>query len=271
MHERVSINQICFLAHPFDDVVRYWRELGARRVSLVSSALLSGEAAGAGAAIRAGGFQVETINHVFLAGRDLAVGEDIVRGEREKLARLIAAAEDIGARSIYMLSGGRGPLSWEEGAERFAAAIAPCVAQAREAGIALMIENAPTLYADIHLAHSLGDAVTLAEMAGIGVCIELHACWAEANLRASMERAAPLCGLIQVSDYIGGDRSYPCRAVPGDGIMPLARLLDWALSAGYQGAFDLELIGPRIDAEGHLQATRRAADHVGEVLHSLGA
>jgi hypothetical protein len=52
--------------------------------------------------------------------------------------------------------------------------------------------------------------------------------------------------------------------------MPLARLFDWLLSAGYDGAFDLELIGPRIDAEGRLPAARRAAERVGELLDSLG-
>ena len=41
--------------------------------------------------------------------------------------------------------------------------------------------------------------------------------------------------------------------------------------AGYRGVLDLELIGPRIDQEGHLNAVRRAADNVGEMLRSLGA
>jgi sugar phosphate isomerase/epimerase len=77
--------------------------------------------------------------------------------------------------------------------------------------------------------------------------------------------------VIQVSDYVYGDRALPSRAVPGDGAIPLQRLLEWALAAGYKGAFDLELIGPRIDREGHLPATRRAAEEVGKVLQSLGA
>ena len=85
------------------------------------------------------------------------------------------------------------------------------------------------------------------------------------------ERAMPRCHLIQVADYVYGDRALPARAGPGDGAVPLRRIFDWALSAGYRGAFDLELIGPRIDAEGHLAAARRAADVVGEMLQSLGA
>ena len=59
--------------------------------------------------------------------------------------------------------------------------------------------------------------------------------------------------------------------MPGDGAIPLERILGWALDAGYRGAFDLELLGPRIDDEGRLDATRRAAEYVGELLHKLGA
>ncbi|MDH4041529.1 MAG: sugar phosphate isomerase/epimerase, partial [Gammaproteobacteria bacterium] len=63
----------------------------------------------------------------------------------------------------------------------------------------------------------------------------------------------------------------PARAGPGDGDMPLERLLQWILGSGYLGAFDLELLGPRIDAEGHLEATRRAAIATGKQLEALGA
>ncbi len=114
-------------------------------------------------------------------------------------------------------------------------------------------------------------SLALAEMAGIGVCIDLFGCWTEAGLRASIERAIPRCNLIQLSDYVYGDRSLPSRAVPGDGAIPLARILDWMLAAGYTGAFDLELIGPRIDQEGHLAAVRRTGDYLGKILASLGA
>ena len=41
--------------------------------------------------------------------------------------------------------------------------------------------------------------------------------------------------------------------MPGDGDIPFDRILGPLLAAGYTGAFDLELIGPRIEAEGALR------------------
>jgi sugar phosphate isomerase/epimerase len=271
MHERISVNSLCFPGASFGEVGGYWVELGARRVSFISPPLLAEGVGPARDALARGRYQVETIAHPFLPGQHLEPREESWRDARAKLARLIEAAAELGGRSIYMLTGGHGALTWEQAAESFCQAIAPCVAQAKEAGIALMIENALPLYADSHIAHSLRDTVTLAEMAGIGVCIDLFGCWTEAGLHASIERAIPRCNLLQLSDYVYGDRELPSRAVPGDGAIPLQRILDWVLGAGYTGAFDLELIGPRIDKEGHLEAVRRAGENVGNILRSLEA
>ena len=78
-------------------------------------------------------------------------------------------------------------------------------------------------------------------------------------------------GPVQVSDYVLGDRTTPCRAVPGDGAIPLERLIGEIRDAGYEGLFDLELVGPRIEAEGARAATSRAAEYLSELLVKFGA
>ncbi|HWW21891.1 MAG TPA: TIM barrel protein [Steroidobacteraceae bacterium] len=271
MHPRISVNTLCFPGASVGDMAGHWRELGVRRVSLVSNLLLEEGVPAAQEALRTGDYQVETISHAFMFGRHLELREESWREARDTLARVIEAAKIIGARSIYMVTGGHGSLLWEEAAQAFRAAIAPCIAQASAAGIPLAIEDASALYAHANLAHTLRDTVVLAEMADVGVCIDFFACWTEAGLQQSIERAAPRCRIVQVCDYVYGDRSLPARAVPGDGNIPIKRMLDWILKAGYTGAFDLELIGPRIDREGHLLAVRRAAENLGAMLQSLGA
>jgi len=270
MHEKVSVNALCFPGAGLPEMAKYWRELAPRRIGFMSS-LLGDDLSLARGIIDAGGYQFESMTHLFVPGGHLDPREETWVERRAQLSRAIEAVSAFGGRSIYMMTGGHGDLTWEQAAETFGAAIAPCVAQADAAGVKLMVEAAPALYADMHIAHSLRDALTLAEMAGIGVCIDLYGCWTEAGLKQTIERAMPRCWLVQVADYVFGDRSVPSRAVPGDGNIPLRRILDWALSAGYAGAFDLELIGPRIDAEGRLEATRRAAHNVGDLLRSLGA
>lgn len=215
-----------------------------------------------------GGPKARTVNHPFAIFPNLQ--EDTGQAA-QRLSEAIGVAASIGADAIYMQTGGRGKLDWEQAARRFMDLLAPCKDVAREKGIRLMIENASPFNIDMHIAHTLADTILLAEMAEIGVCIDLQPCWGEAGLAQLFRRAMPITKLVQVSDYVMGDRVAPCRAVPGDGAMPLERLVSDLLDAGYEGLFDLELVGPRIDKEGGAAASLRAVKWLSHLLTKLGA
>jgi sugar phosphate isomerase/epimerase len=270
MHPRVSVSQICFMSEPVARVGALCREIGAQRVGLLNDALLE-EMPSVQAMLADGALKPAAVTHVFMAGKRYPADAQTVEAERAKLSRVIQLVKSIGAPPIYMVAGGRGPGSWDASARAFRDALAPCILEAREAGVVLSVEPAPIVYANIHIAHSLRDTMKLADIAGIDVCIDLGACWTEADLRELITEVAPRCTLVQVSDFVFGDRSFPCRAVPGDGVVPLKQIFDWLLSAGYKGAFDLELLGPRIEEEGRAKAVTRAAKHVSAILTELGA
>jgi sugar phosphate isomerase/epimerase len=145
------------------------------------------------------------------------------------------------------------------------------VTAAEQAGVALAVENASPLYADIHIAHTLRDTIELAELAGVGICIDLFHCWAEADLFGLLDRALERTRLIQLSDYVLGDRALPARAVPGDGTIPIKRFVAHAVAGGYRHGFDLELLGPRIEREGRFAAARRAVETMSAMLNAVGA
>ena len=54
--------------------------------------------------------------------------------------------------------------------------------------------------------------------------------------------------------------------MPGDGDIPLARIVGALLSSGYEGAFELEMVGPRIEAEGYDSAIRRGVGVMSDLL-----
>ncbi len=248
----LSVHNVTFLGADSPELHQNWTALGLRHLSILDTQLLD---PGFVRLIRAEGYVVEAVYHLFGGGADLS--------------RLIDAAAATGARCIYLLTGGRSGLTWEQAAERFCRAIEPCVREAEAAGVSLAIENASSLYADIHFAHSLRDTITLAELAGLGICIDLFHCWAEADLAGLLQRALPRTQLIQLSDYVLGDRALPARAVPGDGAIPIEPFVGQALAGGYRFGFDLELLGPRIDAEGRLAAAGRACATVTAMLDRL--
>ena len=123
----------------------------------------------------------------------------------------------------------------------------------------------------MHIAHTLDDTVKLAEAAGIGVTLDIGAIWVESDLKARIARAVPLTRLVQVSDHVPGDRCTPFKSVPGDGAIPNAELIAHLLALGYKGLFDLELVGARVEAEGHRAAFTRGAQVMSAMLEDLGA
>lgn len=268
MHPRVSLHEVAFIAQGTQAFAKHAGQLGLRNLTLASGPIAELGVHKVAQILAQTGTRATALNHVFGVHPDLPRDEG---GAAHGLIAAIDAAAALGAHHIYLISGGRGDLTWEEAAERFAQLVAPCRDYAKTQGVQLLVENASALNVDIHIAHTLPDAIRLAEIAGIGVCIELHACWMEGNLEANLARAVPMAGLVQVSDYVLGDRVSPCRAVPGDGVIPLERLLRTILDLGYTGLFDLELIGPRIVAEGPESATTRSARYLSDLLTRLGA
>src|SRR5262249_24591780 len=97
------------------------------------------------------------------------------------------------------------------------------------------------------------------------------ACWAERDLDTTIRTGVDRIRLVQVSDFKVGTVASSQRLVPGDGDIPIARILRTVLDAGYGGVFDLELIGDAITAEGYDAAVPRAVGALGSILEELDA
>jgi sugar phosphate isomerase/epimerase len=191
--------------------------------------------------------------------------------QRERLVHALDAGRALGAECVVFTTGPAGALPWDEAADALDIALAPVLVEARALGIPFAVEHTNSLRVDVGFVHSLRDVVDLARRLGTGVCMEVNACWAERGLADTIAASTDVLRLVQVSDFKIGTLATPDRRVPGDGDIPLARIIGQVLAAGYSGVFDLELIGPKIDAEGYASAVPRAIDALGSMLTELGA
>lgn len=146
MDERISVNSLCFGGAGLEDLASAWQALRPHRVSFTSDLVCSDPAAAA-ELVRGGGYRVETIWHPFVDDH-LDCNRARLEAGCADLLRLLEVAQLLGARSIYLTTGGHGALTWEEAADRFVTAIEPCVPRASEVAVDLLIENAPPLRAD---------------------------------------------------------------------------------------------------------------------------
>jgi sugar phosphate isomerase/epimerase len=191
--------------------------------------------------------------------------------QQDRLVHSVETAAAVGARCLVFTTGPFAPLTWEEAADHLEAALTPVLHEAKARGIPFAIEHTNSLRVDVGFVHTLKDAIDLARRFDAGVCMELNACWAERALETTIRAGIDRIRLVQVSDFKVGTVASSQRLVPGDGDIPIARILGITLAAGYDGVFDLELIGDAITAEGYDTAVPRALDRLGAMLEELRA
>jgi sugar phosphate isomerase/epimerase len=173
--------------------------------------------------------------------------------------------------AVYVCSGGANGAPWSEAAAAFADTIAPHAALARERGVRLAVEPTNPLRADLSFVFTLRDAVDLARASDIDVVLDVSSCWYERDLEAVVRDNIDRLALVQISDFVLGTLDTPNRAAIGDGDVPLQRLLAMVIEAGYDGAFDLEILGPRIEEEGYASAIQRSVSRASAILEGLHA
>lgn len=94
--------------------------------------------------------------------------------------------------------------------------------------------------------------------AHVGLVLDLFHTATEPDLLRQSARIIPHVHLVQMSDRLQFDGS-DYRCLPGDGIVPVQRWYDALEDAGYQGAYEFELHGPRF---GHLRYRKMLDDSI---------
>jgi sugar phosphate isomerase/epimerase len=124
--------------------------------------------------------------------------------------------------------------------------------------VRVAVEHTNPMRRDIGFIHSLRDMVEVARLLDVGVVVEITNCWSERGLEATIADGADTFSVVQVSDYRVGTVTATERAVPGDGDIPLEHLIALISDAGFAGPFELEMLGPLVEAEGYRPAIARA-------------
>ncbi len=269
MHRRVSLHEVCFPDDaPVEDDLHATAAAGFRTVGLWGRKVGPLPLADTAELLSRFDLGVSTISHGPLFQPEAREQDD---KHLDAAKRTLDIAAAVGSPTAYCLTGGGTALSWEEMATAFVEFSAPVADYARSVGVHLLLEATLPLHRDVSFLHSLRDTMDLAADAGLGVVLDVFPVWTERALERQIRDCASLVGLCQVSDYALGTHRLPARRVPGDGDIPVRTIIEWLLEAGYDGAFELELESPELDAEGTARGAARAGEWLSQVLDDLGA
>lgn len=265
-HPRLSVNALSSITWSFDQDLPLWQSLGVRHAGLLISKIAD-DIEGKLARLRAAGIGLAT---VVCGSFDLRAPESW-DASRADVNRIIDRVAEMGSGCVYSPPGRTTGAPWRDVLDVFAEAVAPCVAHAERRGVRLAME--PSLRTDASFVNTLRDAIDVAERTGLGLVVDFGNCWMERDLREVLKRAAPHICLVQIDDVQIGGPGKPSpggRVHIGEGELPLRRLMQDVIDAGYQGLFDLEVLGPRIEAEGYESALRRGVQSASALLAEMG-
>lgn len=182
--------------------------------------------------------------------------------------RHLEAAAELSASCLMLLSGVAPALSWEEAAERFRPVLEGLLLQAERVGVPIALEPVSAQRADLGFLHSFDEALDFAASVGsrmLGVVLEVNNAWVERGLYANLRQRTEHIALVQVNDRRLETTAANDRVVMGDGVIPLRRILGTLAAAGYSGWYDIELLGPAIEAEGYEAVVPRAVTRFQEL------
>jgi sugar phosphate isomerase/epimerase len=264
VHPRVSVNPISSFNWTLEQDVDFYECVGVETIAIPFFKFADRPREGI-EAIRRAGFRCSTLS---------TGGPCLIESGAQTLEILTGAidvASALDCPSFYTVTGPTLPrMTTDDAYARLVETLGPANAYARSRGVRLAIE--PTAIATRHhgFVHTLADAVDLSRDADIGICLDLQNCWYERSLPRLFRQNVDRFVVVQVSDFLVSEELRFNRRVPGDGSMPLEWMLGLLLDSGYQGYFDLEILGPAIEAEGYPSAIRRSVDWMSERLGTWG-
>jgi sugar phosphate isomerase/epimerase len=267
MHPRLSVSAVSSWRWSLDEDLAFWHKAGIHHVGLSLRKLTDVGLDKGIARVRDAGLRVSNV--VELGWCSLA-SRETWPAHQDALLAAVGAAASIGG-CLVLTTGPAHPLEWDAAADALGEMLEPVTADAAERGVVLTVEPTSPLRLDLSFVTTLRDGVDVARRVGCAVCMEINSCFAERDLADTLREGRDVLAHVQVSDFVVGSLCTPDRAVPGDGDIPLARILGTVLETGYAGAFELELVGPRIEEEGYGAAIRRGIEHLDRLLGQSSA
>ncbi len=258
MDPRLSVSQVSTWNWTLDQDLAFFESAGIDRVGLSMHKLGGlGETGYADLARRLSDAGITVVSLLQVGAYDLS-DPDSWPAQRLEMGQFMDAAIAIRPEVCTITTGTSGGLSWEMAADAFHDVTQGMAAEAEREGLFVCLEPTNPLRADVSFLHTLRDALELGWRCDMGVVMEVTTCWNERNLTGVVEANVRAIGLVHVSDLRLNTRTTPDRLVPGDGDLPLKRIVRHLLDTGYTGTFELELVGPAIEDEGYERAVPRA-------------
>jgi len=193
---------------------------------------------------------------------------------RRAIADTCAAVEEaaaLGCRTLVLVCGPAADGDLPGARAVIARALEQVAPVAAEHAVTLAIEPFhPVFAADRSAIVTLDQACDLAERfdpAHVGIALDTFHVWWDPGLEAAIARAAGRIATLQLADW-PAEMAVPLRgrALPGEGVAPLAHVVALALAAGYEGPVEVEVLSEAVWARAPIAVAHDARSRAERVV-----
>ena len=242
-----GVSQFTTMPWSFDQDVERYAALGVDTIEVVEAKLDDHRFAEQMASIGAAGLAISGVQpkvRTFFASRmtpdptSLKDRTTALRGSIERLARFAPGAP-------FITNTGAHPKGdMDEAMRTVSRALKALGPVAADHGVRLALEPLNPTSVNVESAiWTIDQALSVIEVTGrdeVGLCLDYWNIWENAEVEAQIRHAGDRIFTVQAADW-RTPRSFADRIVPGDGPIPLARLMSATRAAGFAGPYVVEI------------------------------
>ena len=246
---RLSMNELTTYRWSFEDDVQQYRAAGYEGIGVWREKLADcGEEKGI-RLLAAAGLKVSTL--AWAGGFTGSDGRSHVDAVEDALDAVRLAAR-LEAGCLIVHSGARAGHTRNHVRRMFHAALEQVLAAAEPLGVTIALEPMhPSCAADWTFLSGLDETLEVVRNCGsnhLKLAFDTYHLGHDDAVLQRLEEIAPLIAIVQLGDARQAPCGEPSRCRLGDGMLPLSRVVSSLLGAGFNGFFDIELMGEEIEA-----------------------
>lgn len=257
---RLAISEVTTFRWSFEEDVEYCRALGIGAIGVWRQKLTDvGEERGA-ALLSQAGLGVSSLQWAggFTGSNGLSYDDSLADARQA-----ILTARKIGAPCLIIHSGARGNHTYKHARRLFHQALAKLLPLAEEHNVKLALEPMKSdCGGDFTFFNCLDETLELVEghpSPAIGITLDTYHWGHEPSLIDRLPRLAPKLALVQLGDGREPPTGEPNRCPLGEGRIPLREIVEQVLAAGYNGYFEVELVGEEMESADYREVLSRSS------------
>lgn len=248
---KLAVNELSTFRWSFEEDVHYYREAGFDAIGIWRPKLHDFGEEKAIELLHENNLQISSLQ--WIGGFTGSDGRSFRDAFHDALDTIQLAA-DIEAQTVVVLAGGRFGHTRNHAMRLLTTALQHLTEAAEAVGVQLALEpmhvGCSNHWSFINTLPQCLDIISRIGSPNLGLVFDCYHLAQEQYDYQTLEAIVPHIRLVQLGDAKHAPMGEQNRCMLGDGLVPLERIIKAFLQAGYQGYFEIEMVGAEVE---HLQ------------------